>query len=1189
MHRYISYIIFLFISVEVFSQASVRVEIPLLSDWCTIANDTNSNAYNGFENASFQTDNWLKINIPHNWDQYGGYRRMKHGNRHGYSWYRKKFFTPNAGKNKRYFLYFEGVGSYATIWINGIKIGNHAGGRTTFTLDVTNAIKPGKTNLLAVKADHPAKIHDLPWVCGGCSDETGFSEGSQPMGIFRPVQLIITNAVRIEPFGVHIWNDTSVNEKSATLYIETEIRNYATKPKKIILIHRLADRFNHIITETKAEKNIKPGETLISKQDPIIVDHPELWSLKNPYLYTLQSLIIENGKIADFITTPYGIRWISWPVKGRISSNQFLLNGKPVLINGTAEYEHNMGQSHAFSDEQIHTHVMQVKASGYNAFRDGHQPHNLRFQANWDSLGLLWWPQFAAHIWFDTPDFKTNFKQLLTDWVKERRNSPSVILWGLENESTLPTAFAEECCEIIRKLDPTTSSQRKITTCNVGTGTDWNVVQNWSGTYSPNPNNYGNEIKTQLLNGEYGAWRSIGLHTEGPFVQNGIFSEDRFTLLMESKIRFAESVKDSICGQFHWLLNSHDNPGRIQSGEGFRNIDRIGPVNYKGIITPWGEPTDAYYMFRSNYSPKETEPMVYIVSHTWPNRWISPGIKNNLIIYSNCDEVELFNDINSLSFGKKNRQGIGFHFQWDSVDIQYNVLYAVGYINGKIAATDKIILNHLPVSPKLLADQEEKRKFINQPEPGYYYIYRVNCGGPDYTDINGNTWLSDCHKTSNITWGSKSWTDDYPGLPAFFGSQGRTFNTISGTNDGELFQSFRYGRDKLSYEFPLPNGEYLIELYFTEPWYGPNTSKICNGWRLFDVAINGNTYLYNLDIQKEAGFQQVLKKKIITTLSGNILKIHFPKVLSGQAVISAIAIATKNKNCIPAPSSEPNIQNLHISHSHTHANWKIKSWMNIGNKQYSDKNITFNDLPPVLFGADWIQTSNTLEPIDIDTLATFQLKEKSDVYIALDARILKKPLWMDGFNDTKTKLINDNKEGNSFVVYTRRFEEGSKVTLGSLPLLSDQKVSMYTVAVVPVSIMEDAVDLRPALKLEAESARLSGAGLKTGVFDNKKYIQYSQPTNDTIEWIITPGVAGTYALNFRYINPTGKIVPMQLNVVDANGITILKTQIEFPATKPDKWRSINTSTGSNINAGIYKVSLCPAGTEGLWIDAMEVQ
>jgi hypothetical protein len=69
-----------------------------------------------------------------------------------------------------------------------------------------------------------------------------------------------------------------------------------------------------------------------------------------------------------------------------------------------------------------------------------------------------------------------------------------------------------------------------------------------------------------MLVGEYGAWRTLDLHTEGGFVQNGILSEDRMTQLMEQKVRLAEAVKRCVAGHFFWLLTSHDNPGRVQEG-----------------------------------------------------------------------------------------------------------------------------------------------------------------------------------------------------------------------------------------------------------------------------------------------------------------------------------------------------------------------------------------------------------------------------------------------------------------------------------------------------------------------------------------------------------------------------------------------------------------------------------------------
>jgi len=139
---------------------------------------------------------------------------------------------------------------------------------------------------------------------------------------------------------------------------------------------------------------------------------------------------------------------------------------------------------------------------------------------------------------------------LLKEWVMERRNSPSIVLWGLQNESKLPKDFAEECSAIIRSLDPTASSQRLITTCNGGEGTDWDVPQNWTGTYGGNPATYQEDLKKQVLIGEYGAWRTLDLHAEGNFKQNGALSEDRMVQLLETKIRLAEQAKDSAAGHF---------------------------------------------------------------------------------------------------------------------------------------------------------------------------------------------------------------------------------------------------------------------------------------------------------------------------------------------------------------------------------------------------------------------------------------------------------------------------------------------------------------------------------------------------------------------------------------------------------------------------------------------------------------
>lgn len=150
-----------------------RILTELNEDWKTWLID-HSQPVN---TNSLQRDNAINCQLPHNWDDYSGYRQLTHGNLHGTAMYVKDFALDNYQSRKRYFLRFEGVGTYATIQLNGQDFGRHPVGRTTLTLDVTDALRQG-SNHLEVKVEHPEMIADMPWVCGGCSSEWGFSEGS---------------------------------------------------------------------------------------------------------------------------------------------------------------------------------------------------------------------------------------------------------------------------------------------------------------------------------------------------------------------------------------------------------------------------------------------------------------------------------------------------------------------------------------------------------------------------------------------------------------------------------------------------------------------------------------------------------------------------------------------------------------------------------------------------------------------------------------------------------------------------------------------------------------------------------------------------------------------------------------------------------------------------------------------------
>lgn len=768
----------------------------------------------------------FRVNVPSNLDDYYGYRQLKHGNLHGTATY-EKHFSVHKQTGKRYFLQLEGVGTFATVKVNRKSYPKELVGRTSFTLDISDALREGD-NTLNIKVEHPAMQTNNPWPCGGCSSEWGFSEGSQPFGIFRPVSLIETDEVRVEPFGVHVWN----NEACDSVFVDTEVKNYSDHEQTIEVISKLALSSGKTAFRQTGKITLKAGETQVVRHQAKVSD-AHLWSITDPYLYTLSSIIKREGKTIDDVATPFGIRTISWPVLRQKQAalrgdsaqmdkkdGRFYLNGSPVFINGTCDYEHLFGQSHAFSHEQIASRVKMMRQAGFNAFREAHQPHNLYYQQLLDEQGMLFWSQFSAHVWYDTSAFRKNFKRLLRRWIKERRNSPSVILWGIQNESVMPKDFTEECAAIIREMDPTAQTMRAITTCNGGEGSDWNVIQNWSGTYGGTADKYDQELKqpNQLLNGEYGAWRTLGfrssdaekLHAGDAKALSKAYTEDAFVSLLGKKAMLAESARDSVCGHFQWLFVSHENPGRVQPDEAFRRIDKVGPFNYKGLLTPWEQPTEGFYWYRNHYTKVQPDTLTPTAADRNRNL-LKPAEGYTYLYRVNCG-----GDAVTDSYGS----------EWEQDDSVYSHSWAERF------------------------------------------------GMNPFTASQG-------HITSRIHGLKSSSEASHHAAP----------------HDAQLFQYFRWGRHALNYQFAVPDGEYRVELYFAEPWLGKHEGAgiDCEGERIFDVAINDSVVVDDLDLWAEAGFAGACKKVVDIKVKGGLLTISFPEVKVGEAIISAIAIAAKGE------------------------------------------------------------------------------------------------------------------------------------------------------------------------------------------------------------------------------------------------------------------------------------------------------
>lgn len=694
------------------------------------------------------------VDLPHNWDDYHGFRHLFHGNQHGYATY-SKVFCARKNTGERQFLVFDGVGSFLTAKLNGVELcRRRPAGRVVTTLEVSDAIKDGE-NCIEVIADHPADNVEMPWICGGCGDCT--CESPEPFGIFRDVRFETTGIVRLAPFGAHIWYGDDL-EKG---FFEAEI-DFGNADASGYVLHIVSPRLHldKSISCALSKDGLMRAEFALGKD-------VKRWSVETPNLYDIDiELIGPDGQISHSERITTGFRTIKWP-KPEDAEHRFFLNGQPTLIHGVAETDHRLGGGIAFDPEEIHARVAEVKKLGFNAFREGHEPHDLRYVRELDKMGILHYSGFSTHVYFDTATFRSNVIDFVSRWVKERRNHPSVVIWGLQNESTLPVEFAAELTDLIKKLDPLTCANgRVVATCNWGGGTDWNVVQNWSGTYA----GYGGSLMTyekdlakpdQLLNGEYGAWRLVGWHSDpdAPWDLDGAWTEEHQARVLYEKLRRAWMAHDKVCGQFLWTFFSHENPGRsARIDEGYRIIDKIGPVNHKGIYSIWGRRTESWYLYfcygkyfcERRLSEIVDKPLSWWLAEG--RRLAEPQVASALVLKPISDATYL----HRLNCGG-DRFVDTFGNVWSADNTQYSHSWS-----------------------------EEKEYLIEG--------YELNPVLASQDVVDG------------------------------------TIKNVS-FSDAELFRTFRYGRRHLRFEFPVPtNSACNVELFFCDPGsYGRIYDVAING------------------------------------------------------------------------------------------------------------------------------------------------------------------------------------------------------------------------------------------------------------------------------------------------------------------------------------------------------------------------
>lgn len=148
---------------------------------------------------------------------------------------------------------------------------------------------------------------------------------------------------------------------------------------------------------------------------------------------------------------------------------------------------------------------------------------------------------------------------------------------------------------------------------------------------------------------------------------------------------------------------------------------------------------------------------------------------------------------------------------------------------------------------------------------------------------------------------------------------------------------------------------------------------------------------------------------------------------------------------------------------------------------------------------------------------------------------------------------------------------------------------MYTVAVLPVTTLEPATDLRKTISYKAESADIQCDGIARDTLAGKKVIRFEKDAGGSMSFTITPGVADLYALRIKYYNSTDKTFTAKMKLLAADGTMMKEEDLSFKPVVKNKSGMVATTTGTSINAGNYKLVIIGKKCAGLCILGIEMQ
>ena len=586
---------------------------------------------------------WEKVNLPHTWNGKDGQDGGNDYHR-GTCYYAKKLDKASCKDAEEVYIEFEGANSSADMYVNGKLALHHDGGYSTFRANITELLK--EENSIVVAVDNAPNDRVYPQM----ADFTFYG------GLYRNVNILCVSKAHfdLDYFGGPGVMVTPIVEGTDA---RVAVTAYFTGLTGTETVKFTIKDGGSIVAE--AVKAVGKAEAAEAAKVDFVIENAHLWNgRKDPFLYTLEAVLMDGDKELDRRNVKFGCRYFEIdPERG------FILNGVEYPLRGVSRHQDRPGIGNALLPEHHKEDLDLIYEVGATTIRLAHYQHDQYFYDLCDETGFVLWaeiPYISNHM----PGGRENTISQMKELITQNYNHPSIFVWGLSNEITMKGAenpdmienhrILNELCHEMDKTRKTTMAV--VSMCPIDSEyvtipdtVSWNHYFGWYGgdtsMNGPWMDNFHAAHPTLPVGmSEYGC-EALNWHNSNP--EQGDYSEEYQAFYHEELIKQL-FTRPYIWAAHVWNMFDFAADSRSEGGED--------GMNHKGLVTfDRKYKKDAFYAYKAWLSD---ESFVHICGKRYVDR-VEDVTK--VTVYSNQPEVELF--ANGVSLGKRTSDVHFFYFE----------------------------------------------------------------------------------------------------------------------------------------------------------------------------------------------------------------------------------------------------------------------------------------------------------------------------------------------------------------------------------------------------------------------------------------------------------------------------------------------------------------------------------------------